>query len=427
MRGTSTSCRRSSRPRRPPPWRLLGRVAARTPSRGARRRPAVVLRSDDADARRAAGRRCAASIVGREKYIDLPMPELYDLAADPAEARNLAPSRADRAQVLLNTLKGFNIAPPGRPQEETPETLERLRSLGYIGGGSATVARTLHRRRRSQAADCDRTDDAAGGAGATRGADGRGDRDLSGHHREAAGHRGRLSQARARSTGARASRARRSRRWRRRSRTASRSAKCASSSASTWPRPVSRAARSNCSRRLRTTIPDALIALGNAYVAAGRPARRDCGRSRACSRSIRPTRLAHENIGIAELRAQELRGGRGGASARVSARSERSPARTPRSASSSPPRTGATRRSTPGSGRSSWIAQELERAVQPDRRTWRPPAGATRRARYGERYLAIAPDGPDAAAMQTPDRQVGGGPKARAALTSPAPRTRLGL
>jgi tetratricopeptide (TPR) repeat protein len=31
------------------------------------------------------------------------------------------------------------VAPPGRPQKETPETLERLRSLGYIGGGSAAV------------------------------------------------------------------------------------------------------------------------------------------------------------------------------------------------------------------------------------------------------------------------------------------------
>ena len=78
-------------------------------------------------------------LVGRDKYIDLPLPELYDLSTDPGEARNLASTRAERAQVLLNTLKGFNLAPPGRPQEETPETIERLRSLGYIGGGSATA------------------------------------------------------------------------------------------------------------------------------------------------------------------------------------------------------------------------------------------------------------------------------------------------
>jgi tetratricopeptide (TPR) repeat protein len=78
-------------------------------------------------------------LVGREKLIDLPIAELYDLAADPVEQRNLFPTRTDRAPVLVSVLKTFNVAPPGRPQKETPETLERLRSLGYIGGGSSTV------------------------------------------------------------------------------------------------------------------------------------------------------------------------------------------------------------------------------------------------------------------------------------------------
>jgi tetratricopeptide (TPR) repeat protein len=41
--------------------------------------------------------------------------------------------------VLYETLKLFNIAPPARAQQESSETLERLRSLGYIGGGTATV------------------------------------------------------------------------------------------------------------------------------------------------------------------------------------------------------------------------------------------------------------------------------------------------
>jgi arylsulfatase A-like enzyme/Flp pilus assembly protein TadD len=78
-------------------------------------------------------------IVGREKFIDLPIAELYDLSADPAEARNLFAARTDRAPVMANVLKSFNVAPPGRPQRETAETLERLRSLGYVGGGSAAV------------------------------------------------------------------------------------------------------------------------------------------------------------------------------------------------------------------------------------------------------------------------------------------------
>jgi len=78
-------------------------------------------------------------VSGREKYIDLPIPELYDLAADPRETTNLASSSRDRARVLFNLLKGFNVAPPSRASAETPETLERLRSLGYIGGGVAAV------------------------------------------------------------------------------------------------------------------------------------------------------------------------------------------------------------------------------------------------------------------------------------------------
>jgi arylsulfatase A-like enzyme/Flp pilus assembly protein TadD len=76
---------------------------------------------------------------GREKYIDLPIPEMYDLAADPREATNLAAGNPDRTQVLFNLLKGFSIAPPSRAAAETPDTLERLRSLGYIGGGTAAV------------------------------------------------------------------------------------------------------------------------------------------------------------------------------------------------------------------------------------------------------------------------------------------------
>jgi len=78
-------------------------------------------------------------VSGGEKYIDLPVPELYNLAADPREATNLATGRRDRAQVLFNLLKAFSVAPPSRAAAETPETLERLRSLGYIGGGVSPV------------------------------------------------------------------------------------------------------------------------------------------------------------------------------------------------------------------------------------------------------------------------------------------------
>ncbi|HET7698411.1 MAG TPA: sulfatase-like hydrolase/transferase [Vicinamibacterales bacterium] len=78
-------------------------------------------------------------LVGREKYIDLPIVELYDLATDPQEAANVASRRADRARVMVETLKQFNVAPPARARQETADTIERLRSLGYIGGASAAV------------------------------------------------------------------------------------------------------------------------------------------------------------------------------------------------------------------------------------------------------------------------------------------------
>jgi arylsulfatase A-like enzyme/Flp pilus assembly protein TadD len=78
-------------------------------------------------------------LVDREKYIDLPIPELYDLQVDPKEATNVVNQRMDRARVLYETLKLFNVAPPARAQQESADTLERLRSLGYIGGGTATV------------------------------------------------------------------------------------------------------------------------------------------------------------------------------------------------------------------------------------------------------------------------------------------------
>ncbi|OYV98158.1 MAG: hypothetical protein B7X11_06110, partial [Acidobacteria bacterium 37-65-4] len=78
-------------------------------------------------------------LVGREKFIDLPIAELYDLQADTKERRNIVAVRTDRERVLYNTLKSFNVAPPGRPQAESTDTVEALRSLGYIGGAVAAV------------------------------------------------------------------------------------------------------------------------------------------------------------------------------------------------------------------------------------------------------------------------------------------------
>jgi len=79
-------------------------------------------------------------MAGREKFIELPKPELYDLAADPAEASNLAGSRADRRRALEVRLQDFHAAPPGERVTETSEVAARLRSLGYTSGGAARKA-----------------------------------------------------------------------------------------------------------------------------------------------------------------------------------------------------------------------------------------------------------------------------------------------
>jgi arylsulfatase A-like enzyme/Tfp pilus assembly protein PilF len=76
-------------------------------------------------------------IAGHDKYIDLPVQELYALALDPREQQNLAVPRRERTEVLLNTLRELNMAPPALPGEETSAVRDRLRALGYVGGSPA--------------------------------------------------------------------------------------------------------------------------------------------------------------------------------------------------------------------------------------------------------------------------------------------------
>jgi tetratricopeptide (TPR) repeat protein len=79
-------------------------------------------------------------LVGREKYIDLPIPELYDLASDPAEAQNLAASSPDQVRTLAGVLKGINVAPPDRPMDESPAVRNAMQSLGYLSTTAAARA-----------------------------------------------------------------------------------------------------------------------------------------------------------------------------------------------------------------------------------------------------------------------------------------------
>jgi arylsulfatase A-like enzyme/Tfp pilus assembly protein PilF len=73
-------------------------------------------------------------LVNREKFIDLPLPELYDLANDPSEQANLADTMAERRRALEARLKAFGPVAPGRRQAEDADTAARLRALGYTSG-----------------------------------------------------------------------------------------------------------------------------------------------------------------------------------------------------------------------------------------------------------------------------------------------------
>ena len=83
-------------------------------------------------------------VLDRLKLIDLPVPELYDLDADPGERHNLyAPQRA-RARDLETRLDQIaRGAPPVAPSAPIDADAEaRLRSLGYVVSSSATPRKT---------------------------------------------------------------------------------------------------------------------------------------------------------------------------------------------------------------------------------------------------------------------------------------------
>ena len=76
-------------------------------------------------------------VAGRDKYVDLPLPELYDLASDGGEQTNLFDRVPERARVLIARLNELQASLPGAQQREDPEVVARLRALGYVSGGAA--------------------------------------------------------------------------------------------------------------------------------------------------------------------------------------------------------------------------------------------------------------------------------------------------
>ena len=73
---------------------------------------------------------------GSEKFIDLPIPELYELRADPAEKDNLFEKKKEAAADLKRLLPPLESGSPA-PASASEETAAKLRSLGYLSGGAA--------------------------------------------------------------------------------------------------------------------------------------------------------------------------------------------------------------------------------------------------------------------------------------------------
>ncbi|HXB56176.1 MAG TPA: sulfatase-like hydrolase/transferase [Vicinamibacteria bacterium] len=77
----------------------------------------------------------------RFKLIDAPRPELYDLASDPKEERNLYGQEAGRARALEEGLERLTGGSEGSMEvgRLDAETAEKLAALGYLGAGSAAA------------------------------------------------------------------------------------------------------------------------------------------------------------------------------------------------------------------------------------------------------------------------------------------------
>jgi choline-sulfatase len=80
----------------------------------------------------------------RWKFIDAPRAELYDTSTDPGEVQNLATARVADASRLRRDLDAAIGPAPTPAQGQAPaDARDRLRSLGYVGGGG--TARPSHR------------------------------------------------------------------------------------------------------------------------------------------------------------------------------------------------------------------------------------------------------------------------------------------
>ncbi|HET9887035.1 MAG TPA: sulfatase-like hydrolase/transferase [bacterium] len=69
----------------------------------------------------------------RWKYIRAPRPELYDLSQDPGETSNVIQDQPEVARELSTSLQSLlDAAPPPEVPQADEQTMEQLRSLGYV-------------------------------------------------------------------------------------------------------------------------------------------------------------------------------------------------------------------------------------------------------------------------------------------------------
>jgi tetratricopeptide (TPR) repeat protein len=88
-----------------------------------------------------------AIVSGGDKLIDLPLPELYHLPADPSETKNAFNSDAERARTLAALLEQQTnaFAARGSTPEKTAlnaEARQRLQALGYVASSAEPGPRT---------------------------------------------------------------------------------------------------------------------------------------------------------------------------------------------------------------------------------------------------------------------------------------------
>ena len=118
------------------PGRSLLEASERAPNSGAAPRPTYFEAMSGMLNRGTAP--LTGVLVDYEKFIDLPIPERYNLATDGGERVNLAGRAPDQDRTLETVLRGYHAPLPGTRVVETPEAAERLRALGYASGSAAS-------------------------------------------------------------------------------------------------------------------------------------------------------------------------------------------------------------------------------------------------------------------------------------------------